>query len=449
MIPQAALRYIQNKKLAKGFSYKDIWNEEHATNFTVAKAMQMDLLKDMKDAVEEAISEGQTFAQFKKNLEPTLRKKEWWGQKEMEDPLTKETHTVQLGSDRRLRTIYDTNLRSAYQEGRWERSQASTAHPYLMYRVGNSKNHRKEHLEWNGLVLPKDDPWWNSHYPPNGWGCKCWTMAVSEDRKQRLEETGITVPPSVDGEPGYTVKVKTQAPKTTYKTFVNERKGTVEKVPVGVDPAFNWNVGKGRNIDAIKEKIERTKRLLMADDSGFPLAPEPLTSKGIQEMQKQSDTVYQAFTKHEKLVLDKYTKGHLDEMNEYLAQGSQGFVKGRFTKEIKSIDMAIEKFHLDKDIVVFRGTDASFYEKGRIGDILKERVYYSTSVVETVAADKAKQNLKPLLAEIRVPKGSKGLYIGENSAYIIKDQFEFLLKRGTKYLIVGKTDTHIILEVVR
>ena len=54
MIPREALRYIRNKKLAPRFSYKDIWNEEHATNFTVAKAMQLDVLKDIKDAVEEA-----------------------------------------------------------------------------------------------------------------------------------------------------------------------------------------------------------------------------------------------------------------------------------------------------------------------------------------------------------------------------------------------------------
>ena len=264
MIPQAALRYIKNKKLAPAFSYKDIWNEEHATNFTVAKAMQLDVLNDIKGAVETSIADGQTLEQFRKNLKTTLMQKGWWGKKEMEDPLTGETVNAQLGSDRRLKTIYDTNLRSAYQEGRWERTQTSTAHPYLMYRVGNSKEHRKEHLDWNGLILPKDDPWWNSHFPPNGWGCKCWTMAVSEARKQRLEETGIKVPPSVDGEPGYTVRVKTQPPKTTYKTFVNERKGTVEHVPIGVDPAFNWNVGKlGRDVDALEMKINETSKTII------------------------------------------------------------------------------------------------------------------------------------------------------------------------------------------
>ena len=37
IIPNAALNYIKDKKLKVGFSYKDVWNEEHATAFTVAK----------------------------------------------------------------------------------------------------------------------------------------------------------------------------------------------------------------------------------------------------------------------------------------------------------------------------------------------------------------------------------------------------------------------------
>ena len=29
IIPNAALNYIKDKKLKVGFSYKDVWNEEH------------------------------------------------------------------------------------------------------------------------------------------------------------------------------------------------------------------------------------------------------------------------------------------------------------------------------------------------------------------------------------------------------------------------------------
>ena len=184
----------------------------------------------------------------------------------MTDPLTGETVKAQLGSDRRLKTIYQTNIRSAYQQGKWERSQNSDAHPYLLYRVGNSKEHRSEHLEWDGLLLHKDDPWWNSHFLPNGWGCKCWTQAISESRAEKLKERGFDVPPSLDGK-GYHVDVKTEAPPVRYSSYVNDRTGTVEKVPVGVHPAFNFNIGRaGRDIPLFDAFMQKGKDGLFHPD---------------------------------------------------------------------------------------------------------------------------------------------------------------------------------------
>ena len=260
-IPKEALDYIKNKNLKVGFSYKDVWNEEHATAFTVAKAMQIDVLSDMKKAVEKALEDGQSFESFKKNIKPTLQQKGWWGKKQMTDPLTGREVEAQLGSDRRLRTIYNVNLRSAYQKGQYERTMASDLHPYLMYRVGNSQKHREQHLAWDGLILPKDDPFWNNHFPPNGYGCKCYTRAVTEARKQRYENEGIKVPPTADGSGGGTLRVKTKAPPDKYRNYFNERKGTLERLPQGIMPGFNWNQGQtGRTIPVLQECLKKAQQ---------------------------------------------------------------------------------------------------------------------------------------------------------------------------------------------
>ncbi len=124
-------------------------------------------------------------------------------------------------------------------KGRFDRAYESDTHPYLMYRVGPSKVHRPEHLAWDGLILDKNDPFWLSHNPPNGWGCKCYTVAVSKKRKERYEKEGIPTP--VGDNQVVKIRVKTKAPKTVYKTYVNKRNGTISKVPAGVDPAFNFN----------------------------------------------------------------------------------------------------------------------------------------------------------------------------------------------------------------
>lgn len=259
LIPKQALEYIKNKKLHPAFSYKDVWNEEHATAFTVAKAMQLDVLSDIKGAVEKAIEKGTTFEQFKKELKPTLMQKGWWGKREMTDPLTGETITAQLGSDRRLKTIYSTNLRSAYQKGQYDRTMESDLHPYLMYRIGASVHHREQHLRWNNLIRPKDDPIWNSIFPPNGYGCKCYTVAVTQARKEKYERDGV---PAYNPDTQKTVRVpvQTTAPKPNYKNYFNERKGTLERIPEGITPGFNWNQGQtGRTIPVLQECIKKAQ----------------------------------------------------------------------------------------------------------------------------------------------------------------------------------------------
>lgn len=292
LIPKQALDYLKKKKLHPAFSYKDVWNEEHATAFTVAKAMQLDVLSDIKTAVEKAIENGTTFEQFKKELKPTLMKKGWWGRKEMSDPLTGRTVDAQLGSDRRLKTIYSTNLRSAYQKGQYDRTMESDLHPYLMYKLGASVHHREEHLRWSNLILPKDDPLWNSIFPPNGYGCKCYTVAVTEARKQKYEQNGV---PAYNPDTQKTVRVpvQTTAPKPNYKNYFNERKGTLERIPEGITPGFNWNQGLPRDkqmAHALKMKMEAQIENLASG------VTEPTKDEMIQKAlelieQKQKETV--------------------------------------------------------------------------------------------------------------------------------------------------------------
>ena len=225
--PPEASRFLRNKKLEPSFSFLDVEPEEHAVAFAVAKVAELDLLQDIKEAVQSALDEGQTFADFQKQLRPTLEKKGWWGKKLMEDPLTGQVKPVQLGSPRRLKTIYRANLRAARAAGQWERiERTKEAMPYLQYNLGPSKEHRHDHEEKEGLVLPVDDPFWDEWMPPNGWGCNCWVRQISAREAARL---GVN-----------------EAPNVPRSQKVNRRTGEVRDVPVGVDPAWSRNPGKLR-----------------------------------------------------------------------------------------------------------------------------------------------------------------------------------------------------------
>lgn len=229
MNPSAeALAYLKHKGWRPAFSYKDVWGKEHSYVFTVAKAMEMDVLTTIREALEKAQEEGIPFEKFKKDLEPRLRELGWWGRKDMVDPLTGETIDAQLGSPRRLKTIYWANTRSARAAGQWDRAQRTkTALPFLIYELGPSENHRPGHASKAGLILHMDDSFWNSWMPQNGWGCKCKVRQISEAEAKRLGGVGT-------------------APVIEMKQWRNSRTGEVLSVPEGIDPAWDTNPGKHR-----------------------------------------------------------------------------------------------------------------------------------------------------------------------------------------------------------
>lgn len=276
--PVEALDFFKAKALKPAFNYLDVWREQHAIAFTVAKAMQLDVLTEIKTALDKSLAEGKTFADFKRELRPKLQALGWWGVKEQLDPATGEVKPVQLGSPRRLKVIYDTNVRQAYAAGREEKAQrVKQRFPYAMYVIGPSENHREQHVSWHGLILPVDDPWWDTHTPMNGWGCKCSKRLITARQYERLKQTGIpdpTAPAILDSEGNptgrkvkRTIPVKTTAPAIQTRQHVNKRTGELTQVPVGIDAGFDTSPAKDR--------LKKAKQLLQEKQAAFEQLTKP------------------------------------------------------------------------------------------------------------------------------------------------------------------------------
>lgn len=45
--------------------------------------------------------------------------------------------------------------------------------PLLRYSTANDDRVRTSHRSLEGVVRPVNDPFWDTYYPPNGWGCRC------------------------------------------------------------------------------------------------------------------------------------------------------------------------------------------------------------------------------------------------------------------------------------
>lgn len=225
--PPEASRFLRVKGLRPSFAWEDVEPEEHAVAFTVAKAMELDLLEAMRGEVQKALDDGLPFEAFQRSWRANPRLAEWWGRREMVDPVTGETRLVQLGSPRRLRTIYSANIRSARAAGQWERIQRTkAAFPYLEYRTGPSETHRPHHLAKAGTILPVDSPFWDEWFPPNGWGCKCWVRQLTRAEAARR---GVS-----------------DEPEVAQTVVENRRTGELRIVPQGIDPGWQRNPGQLR-----------------------------------------------------------------------------------------------------------------------------------------------------------------------------------------------------------
>lgn len=236
-------------------AWTDIWHMQHDVAFVVAGAAHDDLVGDLRGAVDQAIAEGTTLATFRRDFDGIVAEHGW---------------SYKGGRAWRTEVIYGTNLRTSYAAGRYRQMKTlADRRPWWRYRHSHASEHpRSEHLAWDGIVLRHDDPWWKTHYGPNGWGCKCYVEALGERDLVRLGKTGPdTAPP---------MNMRTV---TVGKTSPNPR--TVS-VPEGIDPG--WAYAPGRlSVDGGYETRERVRRVLpVGAGEGAPPAP-PLDADARRE----------------------------------------------------------------------------------------------------------------------------------------------------------------------
>ncbi len=198
--PEQAIAHFKNLGWEITWDWRESARAARSQSFTVAKAAKMDVLQDIREATQKAISEGTTLRDFIKELEPKLRAKGWWGKQVVQGPNGLET--VQLGSPWRLQTIFRTNVQSAYMAGRRKAQEENKgSRPYLMYIAVLDGSTRPSHATMNGKIFHINDPIWNTWSVPAGYSCRCRTRALTEEQ---AKERGITTEiPDVDPDEGF------------------------------------------------------------------------------------------------------------------------------------------------------------------------------------------------------------------------------------------------------
>lgn len=215
-----AIDFYRDKIKLPSSGWTDIWQQQHSHAFVVAGASSDALVEDLYNAIQDAKANGGGYADFKGRFEDIASKHGW----------------AYKGSPGwRSRIIYDTNIKQSYSAGRYQQMQAvKHLRPFWQYKHNTLEHPRLTHKAWDGMILPADDAWWDTHMPQNAWGCNCTVHSLSRvEAKREWEARGMTGPD--------------ESPDIIWEEKTVGRYGSNPRTvltPQGIDPGFAYNPGK-------------------------------------------------------------------------------------------------------------------------------------------------------------------------------------------------------------
>lgn len=165
-----AAAWFRDKLTLPTERWDDLSGAGHARGFASAGAYKASLLDELRRMVDKAIAGGTDIRAFRQQFRPLVEKYGW-----------------QLkggGPAWRSDLIWRTNIQNAYQAGRWQQMEEAGI-AYLRYVHNDGVRHpRPNHVAMHGTTLPRTDLFWGVNYPPNGFGCKCRAVPVTDAEYQ-------------------------------------------------------------------------------------------------------------------------------------------------------------------------------------------------------------------------------------------------------------------------
>lgn len=159
-----AVALIAGKKPVVKKVFNGLLPELRARAFTVAGVSGMDALQRIRDAVTTVPQGSQTWDEAKKSIIADL------------EPYLGD------GAESRANLVLRQNTFQAYSATIHNVAQADDDTTHLQYMHGEADKPTPSHLALNGIVLPKDDPFWKTHTGPWGHiGCVCYVRPMNPD----------------------------------------------------------------------------------------------------------------------------------------------------------------------------------------------------------------------------------------------------------------------------
>lgn len=208
--------FLTQKRARPTRAWTDAMQGDHDRAFVVAGATDLAMLEEFHAAV---IDGAATYdiGKFSAEFDRIVDKYGW-----------------SYNGDRewRIRTIFETNVRTSYMAGRLRQMRDPDVvklRPFWQYIHGDTRvpmNPRPLHVFFDGRILWWNDPWWDVYFPPNDWLCSCGVKSLSRGDLRRLGKDG----------PDPSPKIQTRA-------HLHKATGEWVKLPEGV--GYGWDYQPG------------------------------------------------------------------------------------------------------------------------------------------------------------------------------------------------------------
>lgn len=166
-----AISFLRRRLSIPEAEWQQILDEAGGAADILAEGQRDAMARDLLEAVADALDNGATAQMFRKDYDAIVKKHGWsyHGDKGWHSDL-----------------IFRVQTSIATAAGRWEQIQrVKETRRWLRYVTVHDNRVRLTHREWHNVVLPVDHPFWKTHFPPNGFQCRCRVVSLSDRDLER------------------------------------------------------------------------------------------------------------------------------------------------------------------------------------------------------------------------------------------------------------------------
>ncbi|BET67195.1 hypothetical protein ASA1KI_21130 [Opitutales bacterium ASA1] len=183
-----AIAFLRDKPAVSRAVFDRLIPELQARAFVVTGIENLNLLQNLREKIAE-LPAGADWDELRATLAAELSP--WLG--------------GEVAAERRAELLLRWHGNQAYAASQYAvLARQVDVFPFWRYESQDDPRVRPAHARLDGLIFPADHPFWQTHFPPWEWGCRCRVVALTQDDVDEIRAREAAFPPEartiVEGE---------------------------------------------------------------------------------------------------------------------------------------------------------------------------------------------------------------------------------------------------------